>query len=121
MVDGRGAPHRRGTGTGASRISAANSPPHHGACLMSATTKLSMGWIATHPDDHPQAGQQITRETTCRRCGRTFTQAFLNPELLEQWLPLSAQAQFARDVPGNWVPVFCPPCERRDLARGDVP
>lgn len=63
-------------------------------------------------------GKVVTRTRTCE-CGKTFTQSLLS----EYFLNL-AESQNARtialvtaQIPGYFVPVHCPRCERIDLGR----
>lgn len=62
------------------------------------------------------------RTATCSCCGAEFTQVRLAARLYT----LSAQAAqragsktsaMQRDIPDGWVPLYCVPCERYDLAR----
>jgi ribosomal protein S27E len=64
------------------------------------------------------AGDPITRERTCE-CGSRFTQRQLSARFLESAERFSAAAidGISRQVPGYFVPVHCPPCERRDMHR----
>lgn len=63
-------------------------------------------------------GKQITRERTCE-CGQRFTQIQLSERFLTIAETFSAQAIAAvtRQIPGFYVPVHCPRCERVDLRR----
>lgn len=64
------------------------------------------------------AGDPITRERTCE-CGKQFTQRQLSARFLEGVEKFSAGAidAVSRQIPGYFVPVHCPPCERRDMHR----
>jgi len=59
--------------------------------------------------------ETIQRERTCE-CGRRFTQRLLS----ERWLSIAERAHaiglVTKQIPGFYIPVHCPPCERRDLA-----
>lgn len=59
------------------------------------------------------------RERECRDCGQTFTQYELS-KAMAVWvsrLSPGAQAHWNAAVTENALPLFCVPCERRDLAR----
>lgn len=85
-------------------------------------SRIRSEFFEHHPKDHPDkalADQPITRPATCG-CGDTFRQFILSAAFLEACetirggAPLRAvQAQ----IPGLWVPVHCPRCERVDLQR----
>ncbi len=66
---------------------------------------------------HDEKGNVISRERTCL-CGRRFTQRLLSARFLAMCERQSRGAIDAvtRDVPDYFVPVNCPPCERRDIA-----
>jgi hypothetical protein len=49
------------------------------------------------------------REAKCRLCGASFTQLKLSTAFL-------ASAAVQAEIPGGFVPIFCPVCEHRDLA-----
>ena len=72
--------------------------------------------MAGDPTFGERDGMPIVRERVCA-CGRRFTQR----QLSERFLTIVAnQSKRAIDVlseqiPGFFVPVHCPPCERRDL------
>lgn len=58
------------------------------------------------------------RTATCKRCDRAFEQQQLSERFM---MICEKQGQGAvtavmRQCPDLWVPVFCPSCERRDLA-----
>jgi hypothetical protein len=59
-------------------------------------------------------GNPIARERTCE-CGRRFRQRLLS----ERWLSIAEKAHamelVTKQIPGYFVPVHCPACERRDL------
>lgn len=62
-------------------------------------------------------GKEIARNIECG-CGKTFTQhrvAFRFVESLAEGRGERAAALFMEQIPGGWVPVFCPTCERKDL------
>lgn len=48
------------------------------------------------------------RPAVCRICGAAFTQIKLSASMLKS---PSIQAE----IPGGFVPIFCPPCERYDM------
>lgn len=86
---------------------------------MSEPTRIRADLFAVYHDGHPRAGKTIARQATCE-CGATFTQFCLSErflaacEALNGGGPLRAvQAQ----IPEGFVPVFCPSCERKDVAR----
>lgn len=65
---------------------------------------------------HDANGNPITREATCE-CGAPFVQTLLSERFLsivERQSP-RAIAAIRQQIPGFFVPVFCPTCERRDL------
>ena len=59
-------------------------------------------------------GNPIHRERTCE-CGKRFTQRLLS----ERWLSIAEKARaielVRQQIPGFFVPVHCPQCERRDI------
>jgi len=59
-------------------------------------------------------GEPIARERTCE-CGRRFTQRLLSQHFLEIAEKAKAIELVAKQIPGFYIPVHCPPCERRDL------
>lgn len=61
-------------------------------------------------------GEVITRERSCE-CGRRFTQRLLSERFMGIVEKQGAKALelIKRDIPDYFVPVHCPPCERRDL------
>ena len=63
-------------------------------------------------------GDPITRERTCE-CGRKFTQRLLSERFLTIVERKSRHAidLLTKEIPGYYVPVFCLPCESRDLGR----
>lgn len=63
-------------------------------------------------------GKPITRESKCE-CGQRFVQRLLSERFLEivERSSRTAMAVMERQVPGFYVPVHCPPCERQDLGR----
>lgn len=65
---------------------------------------------------HDAIGQPITRQRTCE-CGGRFTQRQLSARfmLIVEKQGAGALAAMKRDIPEYFVPVHCPPCERRDL------
>lgn len=62
------------------------------------------------------AGNAISRERKCE-CGATFTQRLLSERFLGivHKQGTGAMRAMERDVRDGFVPVHCPPCERRDL------
>lgn len=61
-------------------------------------------------------GHPIRRDRTCE-CGRSFTQTLLSERFLTIVEKARVMERFKRDVPGFYVPVHCPACERVDLGR----
>ncbi len=63
-------------------------------------------------------GKPISRQSSCE-CGRKFSQRLLSERFLTIVEKHSRRAMdiFAKQVPGFFVPVHCPQCERRDLGR----
>ncbi|HXD48471.1 MAG TPA: hypothetical protein VN600_06855 [Gemmatimonadaceae bacterium] len=63
-------------------------------------------------------GTLVERETVCE-CGRRFTQHVLSERFMRIVEGHSRRAAelLTAQVPGLWIPVHCPPCERRDLGR----
>lgn len=61
-------------------------------------------------------GHPITRQQTCE-CGRSFTQRLLSERFLTILETHSKRAieLTAKQIPGFFVPVHCPSCERMDL------
>ncbi len=66
---------------------------------------------------HDEHGKVISRERTCL-CGRRFTQRQLSGRFLSMCERQSKGAIDAvtAQIPNYFVPVHCPPCERRDIA-----
>lgn len=64
-------------------------------------------------------GEAITREQTCE-CGQQFTQRLLSARFMAAVEHHSRHAAHlvTQQIPGLFVPVHCPPCERRDLTFG---
>ncbi len=62
------------------------------------------------------------RERNCTRCGSTFTQYQLSPAFLRSITaqPQRTQERWAAMVPDNALPIYCVPCERKDLASSSV-
>lgn len=63
-------------------------------------------------------GTEITQRNTCD-CGKQYTQwriAFRFVEALANGRGEKAAKLFMDQIPGGWVPVFCPSCERKELA-----
>ncbi len=62
-------------------------------------------------------GEPITRDRTCS-CGRVYTQTLLSERFLTmvERRGERAMALMRRHVPDFYVPVFCPKCERTELA-----
>jgi hypothetical protein len=71
--------------------------------------------FAVYGPDHEHAGQPVERQATCA-CGRTFTQSLLATRELEAAERLGVLDRVLRQIPDGFVPVHCPPCERRDLS-----
>ncbi len=67
-----------------------------------------------------EKGQTISRDVYCRRCGKPHQQFQLAMHYLDSVARISEGALTAmtQQVPGFWVPVYCPPCERKDLGFG---
>lgn len=85
----------------------------------SATKSLANSWFQRHPLDHPdkqKAGHTITRDRTCE-CGRCFVQMILSERQLAAAERMGIVPLIAKQIPGFWVPVHCPSCERKDLGR----
>ena len=63
-------------------------------------------------------GNPITRERTCE-CGKTFSQRLLSQRFFNIVARRGAKclAEFERQIPEGFVPVFCPACERKDIGR----
>lgn len=61
-------------------------------------------------------GKGVTRERACE-CGRRFTQRLLSERFLAivEHRGQRAMGLMTQQIPGYFVPVHCPPCERRDL------
>lgn len=68
---------------------------------------------------HDADGKAISRTRTCE-CGRSFPQRLLSERFLAIVERQGKRAfdLFTKQVPGFYVPVHCPPCERVDLRRG---
>lgn len=67
---------------------------------------------------HTADGKPIIRQATCE-CGKSFAQRLLSERFLEivDRSSRNAMAVMERQVPGFYVPVHCPRCERIDLGR----
>jgi hypothetical protein len=65
---------------------------------------------------HDAKGTVITRARTCE-CGASFTQRQLSARFMEivEKQGRNAVLKVERDIPDLFVPVHCPPCERKDL------
>jgi hypothetical protein len=65
---------------------------------------------------HDEKGKTIVRERSCE-CGKRFTQRLLSARFLAiaERQGIGALRALQRGVPDFYVPVHCPPCERRDL------
>lgn len=61
-----------------------------------------------------EKGDPITRSAQCE-CGRVFQQFLLNPTMIGLGSE-NIQREYMRQIPHGYVPVFCPSCERKDLA-----
>jgi hypothetical protein len=66
-------------------------------------------------DEH---GQPITRERKCL-CGRAYTQRLLSERTLavDESQGRRAVEQLSKQTADGYVPLYCPSCERRELAR----
>lgn len=62
------------------------------------------------------AGEPITRARTCE-CGASFTQRQLSAHFCEIVEKAGGIRAVMRQIPDLFVPVHCPPCERKDLGR----
>lgn len=71
-------------------------------------------FFLTYPEGHPQEGQEVTRERTCE-CGVTFTQRIFSERFLSIFEAAHAIEATVAQVPGLWVPVHCPACERKEI------
>jgi hypothetical protein len=83
------------------------------------TAALAASWFQRYAPDHAdeaKRGQEITRQHRCE-CGREFTQRILSERQMAAAERLGVVGVVARQIPGFWVPVHCPPCERKDLGR----
>lgn len=67
---------------------------------------------------HDETGKPITRDTTCE-CGTTFRQRLLSERFMQLSERHGARAVelIRQQIPDYYVPVHCPPCERKDLRR----
>jgi hypothetical protein len=78
------------------------------------------GFLATkvvQGDDGKPRRVYVTRGAVCE-CGTGFTQRHLSARFLsmcEKWNGGGALRAVERQIPGFFVPVHCPKCERRDL------
>ncbi len=61
-----------------------------------------------------KSGYRIGREATYE-CGRPFKQRMVSARFLGIVDKLGAMTRFRKQVPELYVPVHCPPCERKDL------
>jgi hypothetical protein len=77
---------------------------------------LVMGYRYAVYADGPNAGEEITRVRTCG-CGQSFTQRMLAPSELAALERMGHLASVTAQIPGYFVPVHCPPCERADIGR----
>ncbi len=66
-----------------------------------------------------RGGKDLTRPAVCERCGSNFRQL----KLTERFLAIARRpahkigqsSAIDREIPDGHVPLFCPPCEHRDL------
>jgi hypothetical protein len=80
-----------------------------------SSTFVARGMFAHRPgEDEKAAPTPVERPQTCR-CGREFTQSFMAPSELEALERMGHIDTFMRQIPGGWVPVHCPKCERGQL------
>lgn len=81
-----------------------------------ALNRLRVGFFAVYPEGHEDEGQLITHDKLCE-CGEEFTQFMPSERFMESVEARGPHALelFARQIPGLWVPVHCPKCERHDL------
>jgi hypothetical protein len=77
---------------------------------MSEPSRINFG-ILQHRTD----GTPVTRAMTCV-CGQPFTQSILSERYLGSLERMGKVEAVARQLPGFWLPKYCPPCERKDLA-----
>jgi hypothetical protein len=77
---------------------------------MSEPSRIDLGVLAKRQDNTP-----ITREATCV-CGKPFTQSILSERYLASLERMGKVDAVARQLPGFWLPKYCPPCERKDIA-----
>lgn len=74
--------------------------------------------------DRTQDGKPVTREVTCAHCQTPFVQWSIVTwikRLIASWGdrgPVMRDAFLADGVKG-WVPLHCPRCESRELAKGE--
>ena len=62
------------------------------------------------------------RDRECRHCGKQFVQRELSDAMVAKVaaLPERAQRLWNATITENALPLFCVPCERRDLGRVSV-
>lgn len=77
---------------------------------MPEPTRIDFGILQRRDD-----GSAITREQRCV-CGKSFTQSILSERYLASLERMGKVDAVARQLPGFWLPKYCPPCERKDLA-----
>lgn len=65
---------------------------------------------------HHDDGTLVTRETTCE-CGTSFSQAMLSARFMAICEKAGAHRSVMQQIPELYVPVHCPPCERKDIGR----
>lgn len=68
-----------------------------------------VGWLAKN-----EKGEIVTRSAQCV-CGKVYQQSMLNPSFIDAKPNIAKE--FLRQIPDGWVPVYCPPCESRELGR----
>lgn len=77
-------------------------------------TRVGESWFAKNQ----QSGETIERQRTCE-CGATFNQFLLSARFLATIERQRGRALelVRQQIPGYYVPVHCPKCERRDIGR----
>lgn len=76
----------------------------------SELTRVDFGML-----ERNAAGGFVTRDATCQ-CGKQFTQCIMAAKALESLERQGKVEVVAKQIPGFWLPVHCPTCERIDLA-----
>lgn len=75
---------------------------------MSEPSRIDLGIL------QQRDGKTVTRENVCV-CGKPYTQSILSERYLESLERMGKIEAIAKQIPGFWVPKYCPPCERKDL------